>query len=124
MSKICYEPKEFNAQALGVILQAERFCDEYDRQGYKITLRQLYYRFIATDAFPENRRDPELGTKNTEKNYKWLGKLVSDARLAGLIDWDHLEDRGREEHGGDFGWNSPEHMIHSYAQGYGISHWD
>jgi hypothetical protein len=121
--KIPYLPKTFNDTAMSVIMQAERFCAEYDRQGYKITLRQLYYRFIATDAFPESRRDPS-GTKNTEKNYKWLGSLVSDARLAGLIDWDHLEDRGRERHGGDFGWSSPEHMIRSYARNYSVTHWD
>jgi hypothetical protein len=33
---------------------------------------------------------------NTEKSYKALGGLVSDARLAGLIDWDAIEDRNRE----------------------------
>lgn len=122
--KIEYLPKTFNAMAASVIDQAEAFCDEYDRQGYKITLRQLYYRFIALDAFPESRRDEASGTKNTEKNYKWLGQLISDARLAGLIDWDHLEDRGRAEQGGDFGWSSPEHMIRSYARNYDITHWD
>ncbi len=124
MSKICYEYKSFNDQALGVIQQAEAFCDNYSRQGYVITLRQLYYRFIATDAFPEARRDPVSGTKNTEKNYKWLGKLISDARLAGLIDWSHLEDRGREKHGGDGGWGEPRNIIDYGARNYAITRWD
>jgi hypothetical protein len=124
VSKICYEPKVFNDQALAVIHQAEEFCDSYARQGYVITLRQLYYRYIATDAFPESRRDPVSGTKNTEKNYKWLGKLVSDARLAGLIDWSHLEDRGRQQQGGDAGWGHPRNILRYGANNYNISHWD
>lgn len=124
MGKILYDYKSFNDTALSVITQADRFCTEYDRQGYKITLRQLYYRFIATDAFPEDRRDPVSGTKNTERNYKWLGKLVSDARIAGLINWSHLEDRGRESQGGDAGWDSPGDMIETMAERYIISHWD
>ncbi len=122
--KTTYDWKEFNDTAMSVILQADGILADYDRQGYKITLRTLYYQFIARDLFPESRRDAQLGTKNTEKNYKWLGKLISDARLAGLIDWDHLEDSGRQEHGGDFGWSSPEHMIRNYAPSYGITHWN
>jgi hypothetical protein len=126
MSKIEYQRKTppFNDQAMQVILTADNILASYDRQGYKITLRTLYYQFIARDLFPESRRDPELGTKNTEKNYKWLGKLISDARLAGLINWDHLEDSGREHHGGDFGWSSPEAMVRRYASGYSITKWN
>lgn len=124
--KIEYQAKTppFNDQSMQVILTADGILASYDRQGYKITLRTLYYQFIARDLFPESRRDPELGTKNTEKNYKWLGKLISDARLAGLVNWDHLEDSGREHHGGDFGWSSPEAMVRRYANGYSITHWD
>jgi hypothetical protein len=123
--KIEYDWKRFNATALDVIHTADRILNSYDRQGYKITLRTLYYQFIARDLFPESRRDhANGGTKNTEKNYKWLGKLISDARLAGLIDWNHLEDSGRSEHGGDFGFRSPEAMIARYADAYGITHWD
>lgn len=124
MSKICYVPKTFNATALDVIVQAEAICNTYARQGYSLTLRQLYYRFIATDALPESRRDPVSGTKNTEKNYKWLGSLISDARLAGLIDWDHVEDRGREQHGGDSGWGQPSNIIKYGADNYSITHWN
>jgi hypothetical protein len=124
MSKIRYLAKSFSDTALDVITQAETICDDYARQGYRLTLRQLYYRFIATDALPESRRDPVSGTKNTEKNYKWLGSLVSDARLAGLIDWDHVEDRGREQHGGDSGWGQPSNIIRYGARNYSITHWD
>lgn len=124
MSKIRYARQSFNDAASQVIAQAERFCQQYADEGYELSLRQLYYRFIATDAFPDSRIDPVLGTKNTERNYKWLGDLVSKARVAGLIDWDHIQDRGRETVGGDGGWRSPESAMRSITRAYGITHWD
>jgi hypothetical protein len=124
MSKIMYAPQRFTEAAEAVIAQAELFCDEYAAQGYQLSLRQLYYRFIATDAFPDSRTDPALGTKNTERNYKWLGDLVSKARVGGLIDWRHITDRGRETTGGDSGWSSPEAAMRSITRAYGITHWD
>jgi hypothetical protein len=124
MAKFCYEWKQFNGKAMAVIEDAERLLNSYARQGYNITLRTLYYQFIARDLFPESRRDATLGTKNTEKNYKWLGKLVSDARIAGLLDWDHLQDAGREHHGGDSGWGEPRNIIRYGADNYNITRWD
>lgn len=124
MSRIAYETRRFTADAETVLDQAERICDEYARQGYGLTLRQLYYQFIARDLFPESRRDAVNGTKNTEKNYKWLGTVVSDGRIAGRIDWSHISDRTRSPNGGDFGWDSPRTIIESSADQYGITHWD
>lgn len=123
MSKILYEPRRFTAEARDVIATAEAICAEYDQQGYKLTLRALYYQFIRRDAFPENRRD-EQGTKNNLRNYKWLSNLVSDARIAGLIDWTHIEDPDRESEGGDAGWPSPGAAVRSITSWYSIPHWD
>jgi hypothetical protein len=53
-------------------------------QGMRLTLRQLYYQFVVRNVFP-----------NTEKSYKNLVALMSTARLAGLVDWDAIEDRIR-----------------------------
>jgi hypothetical protein len=134
MSKIRYETKSFSDAGLAVVQAADAICQQYRRQGYRLTLRQLYYRFIATDAFPDSRyftddkRDPGnssgRGTKNCQANYKWLGSLVADGRVDGLIDWNDIEDRGRESAGGDAGWPGPETAMDAYARGYGITHWD
>ena len=134
MSKIFYEGKSFTPAAMQVVREADRICAQYARQGLRLSLRQLYYRFIATDAFPDSRYftdgkvDPGntsgRGTKNCLQNYKWLGNLVADARVAGLIDWDHIEDRGRESTGGDSGYGSPERAIQIIENAYHITHWD
>lgn len=80
-----YVDKRFNDDHLGIIKEANRILGEYERQGFTLTLRQLYYQFIAQDYFP-----------NTEQSYKRLGGIITDARLAGLISFSRIEDRGRQ----------------------------
>jgi hypothetical protein len=53
-------------------------------QGLRLTLRQLYYQLVTRNAIP-----------NVEREYKNLSKLISDARLAGEMDWEAIEDRVR-----------------------------
>jgi hypothetical protein len=130
--KIKYDDRRFTPAAQLVVEQAEAICDEYAAQGYNLTLRGLYYQFIRRNAFPDSRlqqvRDAATGetfqTKNHQKNYKWLGDLVSDARIAGLIDWSHIDDPTRTAEGGDGGWDSPAAAVASINDWYSISHWD
>ena len=124
MTKIAYTSQRFTPDALAVIGEADRICADYAAQGYSLTLRQLYYRFIAGDLLPDSRTDAVLGTKNTERNYKWLGDLISKARVAGLIDWAHITDRTRTANGGDTGWDSPEAAVASVVDWYTITKWD
>lgn len=69
-------------------LQMISYCNEivkiYQGQRLRLTLRQLFYQLVTKNAI-----------RNTEKEYKRLGDTVSDARLAGLIDWGAIEDRVR-----------------------------
>ena len=110
MPEICYVDKDFGEEALGVIGRARAICKSYADQGYDLTLRQLYYQFVAHDYFPDTRRwhwieatkkwrkadpDDETATKNADPNYKWLGSIINDARLAGYLDWNYIVDRTR-----------------------------
>ncbi len=61
--------------------------EEYMAAGYRLTLRQLYYQLVARDIVP-----------NTEKSYKKIGNYCNKARLAGMMDWDAIEDRARRPH--------------------------
>lgn len=76
--------KNFHGKSLLVIQQAREILDEYQAKGFTLTLRQLYYQFVARGLLA-----------NKQSNYDKLGAIVSDARLAGLIDWDAIEDRTR-----------------------------
>ena len=104
--------KEFRASSLTIISRAEAIIEEYQRQGFVLTLRQLYYQFVARGLL-----------ENTVRNYKKLGNVISDARLAGLIDWEAIEDRTRkleeEPH-----WGHPSDILYGAARHYKLSRWD
>jgi|tagenome__1003787_1003787.scaffolds.fasta_scaffold20988564_12 hypothetical protein len=111
MPLIAYDYKAFRGDSLAIIRQANIICQDYANQGYSLTLRQLYYRFVAQSLIP-----------NTDKSYKRLGNIVNDARMAGLIDWFHVVDRTRThvDHGG---WESPEQIVNATADGYRRNPW-
>ena len=84
MPKIEYIEKKFTQVTLNLITQANEIIDEYDDEGMSLTLRQLYYQFVSRDLI-----------QNKQSEYKRLGSIISDARLAGLVDWEAIEDRTR-----------------------------
>jgi len=99
-----YQDFRFRKSTLVVIDQANEIINEFLKIKHKITLRQLYYQFVARDLFPEDRKwllvrgkwvRHEEGTKNAPPNYKWIGKIINNGRLAGLIDWAAIRDLTR-----------------------------
>lgn len=76
--------RRFTKSSERIIEQADAIIAEYQEQGFSLTLRQLYYQFVARDLLA-----------NEQKEYKRLGSIINDARLAGLIDWAAIEDRTR-----------------------------
>lgn len=134
MSKIEYVPRQFIPSSLAIIQQANEIIGGYQAQGFTLTLRQLYYQFVARDLFPEDRRWKWLkdkrkwirdlnGTKNAQPNYAWLSSIISDARLAGLIDWDAIEDRTRYLRRYTT-WDSVSQIIRSCVYSYNLDKWE
>jgi hypothetical protein len=76
--------KNFRDASLAMIATCNEILDTYMGQGFSLTLRQLYYQLVSRNIIP-----------NQENRYKALGNLMKDARMAGLVDWDAIEDRGR-----------------------------
>ena len=74
-------------------------------------MRQLYYQFVARGWIA-----------NKQQEYKRLGEIVNDGRLAGLIDWNAIEDRTRGL-GGNSHWSDPSRVIQSAASSYQIDKW-
>lgn len=103
--------KNFGAPALRMLEQINAILDDYRRQGFDLSLRQLYYQLVSRNIVP-----------NTEKSYKNVGSLVSDARLAGFIDWDMIKDRGREMVQNPH-WEDPKDFVESVAPQYRFSLW-
>lgn len=111
MPKVCYVRKAFREATLALIEVANDIIQEYAAQGFDLTLRQLYYQLVARDLIP-----------NTQREYKRLGSIVNDARLAGLIDWDHIVDRTRFlrrlSH-----WDGPEDIVKACADQFRVDKW-
>jgi hypothetical protein len=132
MPKIMYVPKRFNKQSLDIIEKANDIIEEYQNDGLELTLRQLYYQFVARDIFPEDRkwkwtgskwiRDLN-GTKNADPNYIWLGSVINDGRLAGLIDWNAIVDRTRNMHQNSH-WDNGGEILRTAATSFGVDKWE
>lgn len=111
MPKIAYAAKHFRPASLTMIALADRIIGEYRAQGYMLTLRQLYYQFVARDLIP-----------NTVQSYNRLQAIVSDARKAGFIDWLAIEDRTRAPESVSH-WGEPAEIIDDSAEDYRIDKW-
>jgi len=111
MPKIRYVNHRFSASSLALVAHAEKIVAEYDAQNLTLTLRQLYYQFVARGLIP-----------NKQSEYKRLGSVINDARLAGLIDWYSIEDRTRSLHGTAH-WEKPNDIIDAAANSYRIDKW-
>jgi len=111
MPMIEYVPKRFQAASLAMIDRINNIIAEYRDQGYSLTLRQLYYQFVARDIIP-----------NKLMEYKKLGALLSNARMAGLVDWNAIEDRTRFvrelAH-----WDSPADIVGACARQFRVDRW-
>lgn len=111
MSKQFYKHFEFRAPALAMIDVMNDICEDYMRQGFVLTVRQLYYQLVARGHI-----------ENTERSYKRTTGLVNDARLAGLMDWDAIEDRTRAfiKRGR---WDSPNEILLNVAGQFHMDLW-
>lgn len=110
--KIQYIERKFSQRSLETIDVANDIINEYRADGFILTLRQLYYQFVARGLI-----------ENTLRSYKRLGSVVNDARLAGLVDWSAIEDRTRNLVENPHWWD-PREIIASSAYSFRIDKWE
>ena len=112
MPKIKYVTKNFQTKTVAVIENSNAIITEYSEQGFTLTLRQLYYQMVARAMIP-----------NTAREYKRIVSIITDARLAGLIDWFAIEDRTRSLRSNSH-WESPHDLVASAKRQYQIDKWE
>ena len=71
-----------NKERLEVI---NSIIEDYQSQGYVLTLRQLYYQLVSRDVIP-----------NKAAEYSKLSTLLKEGRMGGVVDWNAIEDRVRK----------------------------
>lgn len=111
MPCIEYTSIKFSAANRAVIDQANEIINEYAGQGYDLTLRQLYYQFVSRDLLANNLQ-----------SYKRLGSIINDGRLAGLIDWNRIEDRTRGVEALAT-WGNPAQIVSACASQFRTDRW-
>jgi hypothetical protein len=112
MPRIAYRQQNFRQAALDKLDHANAILREYAAQGYLLTLRQLYYQFVARNLIA-----------NTQQEYKKLGDVITNGRYAGIIDWNDITDRTRfvrEQPS----WGDPSEIIRGAASQYQIDLWE
>ena len=110
--KQAYRGHIFRRATLKLIEQANAIIEGYAKQGYVLTVRQLYYQLVARDLIP-----------NTLQSYKVVVSALTDGREAGLIDWDMIEDCTREV-ATRASWPSGKSVLHSAAEGFHMDRWE
>lgn len=73
-----------NADLLNTI---NTILERYAAQGYRLTLRQLFYALVTENII-----------ENSKAEYQKLSKILTRGRMAGRVDWDMIEDRGRQSY--------------------------
>jgi len=111
MPKIMYKAQRFSKANMIKIAYAEQIIREYQAQGFMLTLRQLYYQFVARGLIA-----------NRQKEYNKLGDVINNARLAGLLDWEAIEDRSRHvDHASS--WDTPGDIVATAARSFRLDRW-
>jgi hypothetical protein len=110
--EIKYQDINFRQQSLDLIEKVNMIISEYKKKGYELTLRQVYYQLVARDIIPNN-----------ERSYKNTGNLISDGRMAGLIDWNAIIDRTRNLKQNSH-WESPADIVLACAKQFQYDKWE
>ncbi len=103
--------KNFRPKSLALIDECNIIIAMYMAQNLVLTLRQLYYQLVVRNIIT-----------NVERSYQNLSTLVSNGRLAGLIDWRAIEDRLRQPRmAGE--WDDPADALDALVRVYRLPRW-
>lgn len=110
--KQAYLDINLRGETLKMIQFINQLIESYMAQGYTLSVRQLYYQLVARDLIPNN-----------ERSYKRVASIINDGRLAGLIDWEAIEDRNRDVEMRTR-WSSASSIIDACVSSFHMDMWD
>ncbi len=100
---------EMNAKSRAFVMQVRELLDEMESY-WPLTLRQIYYQLVSAQIIDNNIHE-----------YQKLSRLLTKARLEGVVPWEAMEDRSRSFEGntGDQNENTfTEAWIGSFMRGF------
>ena len=111
MSFHAYKEQNFKPDTLMLIDECNEIIRKWQRDGYTLTVRQLYYQLVARGTI-----------ENTLQSYKRTADMLNNARMAGLVRWDAIEDRTREFVERQR-WTSPRQILQASYNSYHMDLW-
>ena len=106
--KIKYQNEVFYGKTCKLIKNINEIVESYNRRGIKLTVRQVYYQCVTGNLIANSKRE-----------YDKISDIIARARLAGLINWDFIEDRTRTLRENDH-WDNPREILRACADQYRI----
>ncbi len=106
------EAPRFSPRNRKLIELCDKIVREYVAQGFRLTVRQIYYQLVARGH-----------VVNTVQSYNHTQSMLNTARLAGLIDWDAIEDRTRSVTERSH-WSSGSEILNAVAKQYFEDMWE
>lgn len=106
-----YIELNFQKKTREMIAVCDGIVQEYSAKGFKMTIRQLYYQMVARGFIP-----------NSVQSYDNIQNMMNNARLAGIVDWDAIEDRTRDVISRSH-WTGVKSMLQSAANWYHEDMW-
>lgn len=106
-----YKEQRFSRDNEDLIWTCNSLIRQFQGEGYTLSVRQLYYQLVARDVVP-----------NTLQSYKRVADVLNNARMAGMVRWDAIEDRTRE-FVTKTRWTSPRQIIQASYDSFHMDMW-
>lgn len=101
----------FKSKSRALIQPIAEILEKYQTLGYDLTVRQIHYQLVSKNII-----------KNTFENYKMLVSLLTDARMAGALDWGVIVDRNRNATRWRT-WSTIPSFLESMAHQFNVDKW-
>lgn len=108
MAKIKFRSIRMNKANKNRLETINQIIEEYQEEGYILTLRQLYYQLVSRDVVP-----------NKQSEYSKLSRVLKEGRMAGIVDWNAIEDRLRKP-SVPSAFDSPKNVLNAAINQYAL----
>lgn len=106
-----YREINFREDTLAMIEACNAIIADMAQQGFNMNLRQLYYQLVQANVIA-----------NSIREYKRLSRIITEARYAGLVDWNDVVDQTRYVRQLQ-SWSSPADVVAATSGSFRLDKW-
>lgn len=106
-----YRQDNLRPSTLATIERINEVLADAERDSVRMSLRQIYYKFVKNDWVP-----------NSDREYKKLGDALDAGRMNGLISWTAIVDMNRSLYGTNTQ-DAPEQLLEGLEDKFHLDLW-